>query len=133
MDSRRWQVLALITMAVGGVGFGIWLFRTGFTTLGCYWIGLFLWSGRQFTVWLIAPARAPKDALPTLASRGRRLLLSIICLLAAAVCAVGVYLWHWWPEQWQAGFCFVLFGLPVLAPVTITEIRSRLKVIRPTE
>jgi hypothetical protein len=34
IDSRRWQILALITMALVGVGFGIWLVRTGFITLG---------------------------------------------------------------------------------------------------
>jgi hypothetical protein len=28
---RQWQILALIVMAVVGVGLGIWLFRTGFT------------------------------------------------------------------------------------------------------
>ena len=38
------------------------------------------------------------------------------------VCAVGVYLWRLWPEEWQAGLVFVLFGLLVLAPVTIKEI-----------
>ena len=36
-------------------------------------------------------------------------------------------LWWWWPEQWQAGLVFVLFGLLVLLPVTIKEIQSRRK------
>jgi len=38
-------------------------------------------------------------------------------------------LWRLWPEQWQAGLVFVLFGLLVLAPVTIKEIQSRRKAL----
>jgi hypothetical protein len=124
---RQWQILALIVMAVVGVGLGIWLFRTGFTVLGCTYIGLFLWRGQQFAVWLIATHTAPSDVTPPLSSTWQRLLLSIICLLGAGVCAVGVYLWHLWPEEWQAGLVFVLFGLLVLAPVTIKEIQLRKK------
>ena len=75
----------------------------------------------------MAPFKAPSDITPPPISRGQRLLLSVICLLGAAVCAVGVYLWRLWPEQWQAGLVFVLFGLLVLAPVTIKEIQSRRK------
>jgi hypothetical protein len=36
-------------------------------------------------------------------------------------------LWRLWPEEWQAGLVFVLFGLLVLAPVTLKEIQSRRK------
>ena len=124
-DNRQWQILALMTMALVGVAFGVWLLREGFATLGCIWIGLFIWRGQQFAVWFSAPAKAPSDVAPSLTSRWQRLLLSIVCLLGAAVCAVGVYLWRLWPEEWQAGLVFVLFGLLVLAPVTIKEIQSR--------
>jgi hypothetical protein len=34
-----------------------------------------------------------------------------------------------WPEQWLAGLVFVLFGLLVLAPVTVKEIQSRRKAL----
>ena len=125
--SRRWQILALMTMALVGVGFGIWLLLQGFVSLGCICIGVFLWRGQQFTVWFIAPVKAPSDVTPPLTSTWQRLLLSVICLLGAAVCAVGVYLWPLWPEEWQAGLVFVLFGLLVLAPVTIKEIQFRRK------
>jgi len=58
------------------------------------------------------------------------------CVLGAAVCAVGVYQWRLWPEEWQAGLVFILFGLLVLAPVTIREIQFRRKALalaeRPT-
>jgi hypothetical protein len=127
--SGRWQILALITMALVGVGFGIWLLRVGFVGLGCAWVGLFLWRGQQFAVWFIAPARAPSDFTPPLTSRWQSFLLSIVCLLGAAVCAVGIYLWRLWPEQWQAGLVFVLLGLLVLAPVTIKQIQSRRKAL----
>jgi hypothetical protein len=127
--SRRWQILALMTMALVGVGFGIWLLRQGFVSLGCIWIGVFLWRGQQFAVWFIAPVKAPSDVTPPLTATWQRLLPSVICLLGAAVCAVGVYLWHLWPEEWQAGLVFVLFGLLVLAPVTIKEIQFRRKAL----
>ena len=127
--SPRWQILALIAMALIGVGFGVWLLRAGFITLGCFWIAVFLWRGQQFAVWFIAPVRAPSDVTSPLTSRWQRLLLSLVCLLGAAVCAVGVYLWRLWPDQWQAGLVFVLLGLLVLAPVTIKEIRSRRKAL----
>ena len=129
IGSRRSQILALIAMALVGVFFGIWLFRAGFTILGCLYVGVFLWRGQQFAVWFIAPARAPSDVTPPLTSWWQRLLLSIVCLLGAAVCAIGVYLWRLWPEEWQAGLVFVLFGLLVLAPVTIKEIQSRRKAL----
>jgi hypothetical protein len=129
ITSRQSQILALIAMAFVGVGFGIWLLRAGFITLGCVFIGAFLWRGQRFTVWFIAPRKAPSDVTPPLTSRSQRLLLSIVCLLGAAVCAVGVYLWRLWPEQWQAGLVFVLFGLIVLAPVTVKEIQSRRKAL----
>src|SRR5271156_159065 len=124
-DRRRWQVLALILMSLVGVVFGIWLFRAGFTILGSLWVGIFLWRGQQFAVWLVAPRRSPSDVTPPLSSGWQRLLLSIVCFLGAAVCAVGVYLWRLWPEQWQAGLVFILFGLLVLAPVTFKEVQLR--------
>jgi hypothetical protein len=127
VGSSRRQILLLIAMALVGVGFGIWLLRAGFVTLGCAWIGVFLWRGQQFTAWFIAPVKAPSDVTLPLSSWWQRLLLSIVCLLGAAVCAVGVYLWRLWPEEWQAGLVFVLFGLLVLAPVTLKEIQSRRK------
>src|SRR5258708_2153833 len=119
VGSRRWQILALIAMALVGVGFGIWLLRAGFITLGCVWIGLFLWRGQQFAVWFIAPVRAPSDVTPPLTSTWQRLLLSIICLLGAAICAVGVYLWRFLPEQRQAGLVFFFSWLLFLSPWTI--------------
>jgi peptidoglycan/LPS O-acetylase OafA/YrhL len=129
MGSRQWQILGLILMALIGVGLGIWLLRAGDTTLGCVCVGVFLWRGQQFSVWFIAPTSAPSDTSPPLTSRWQRLLWSIVCVLGAAVCAVGVYLWRWWPEEWQAGLVFVLLGLLVLAPVTIKEIQCRRKAL----
>ena len=129
MGSRQWQILGLILMALIGVGLGIWLLRAGYTALGCVWVGVFLWRGQQFSVWLIAPSSAPSGTTPPLTSRWQRLLLSIVCLLGAAVCGVGVYVWRLWPEEWQAGLVFVLFGLLVLAPVTVREIQSRRKTL----
>ena len=73
--------------------------------------------------------QGPVDVTPPLTSTWQRLLLSIICLLGAAICAIGVYLWRLWPEEWQAGLVFVLFGLIVLAPVTIKEIQFRRKAL----
>ena len=124
-SNRQRQIFGLIVMAVIGVGFGIWLLRTGFLALGSLWVGVFLWRGQQFVVWFLAPVKAPSGGTPPLTSKWQRLLLSIVCLLGAAVCAIGIYLWRWWPEQWQAGLVFVLFGLLVLAPVTVKEIQSR--------
>jgi len=42
IGSRRWQVLALVAMALIGVAFGIWLLRASFITLGCFWVCEFL-------------------------------------------------------------------------------------------
>lgn len=127
VGNRRWQILALIAMALVGIFGGIWLLRAGFNTLGCVCICVFLWRGHQFAVWFIAPRLAPSDVSHPFTSWWQRLLLSIVCLLGAAVCAIGVYLWRLWPQEWQAGLVFILFGLIVLAPVTITEIRFRRK------
>jgi len=125
ISNRRWQILGLIAMALVGICFGVWLLRRGFVAAGCVGIGIFLWRAQQFIVWFISPAKAPSDSTPAITSSGQRLLLSIICLLGAAVCAVGIYVCWLWPDEWQAGLVFVLFGLVVLAPVTIKEIQSR--------
>jgi hypothetical protein len=127
ISRRRWQILALIAMALIGIGLGVWLLRTGFVALSCLYIGVFLWRMQQFVVWFIFPVKAPSDRTLPMTSRWERLLLSVVCLLGAAVCAVGVYLWRLWPDEWQAGLVFVLFGSLVLAPVTIKEIHSRKK------
>src|ERR1700731_4786563 len=127
MTNRQWQTSVLITTALVGIAFGIWLFRSGFVTLGCFWMGVFLWRGQQFLVWLVVPTKAPSEVTPQFTSTSQRVLLSTICLLGAAVCAVGVYLSWWWPEEWQAGLVFILFGLLVLAPVTLREIQLRRK------
>ena len=112
-------------MSLVGVTLGIWLTRAGFIGLGSLFIGVFLWRAQQFSLWLIAPSGVPSDVTPPLTSSWQRILLSIVCLLGAGVCAVGVYLWRVWPGEWQAGFAFVLFGLFVLAPVTVREIQLR--------
>jgi hypothetical protein len=127
MSGRRpWQILALIIMSLAGVVFGIWLSRAGVIALGCLFIGVFLWHARQFASWLIAPGRVPSRVTPRMSSRWQRLLLSIVCLFGAAVCGVGVYFWRLWPEEWQAGLVFVLFGLLVLAPLTIWGVKKLL-------
>ncbi|HSY98057.1 MAG TPA: hypothetical protein VK788_01060 [Terriglobales bacterium] len=126
---RRWQILALIVMALVGVVLGVWLFRAGFTVLGCVYVTVFLWRGQQFALWLIAPSMAPSDVILPMSSRLQRFLLSIICLFGGAVSAIGVYLWRVWPEEWQAGVVFVLFGFLVLAPVTVKEIQFRRKAL----
>jgi hypothetical protein len=112
-------------MSLIGVVLGIWLTWLGFIGLGSLFIGVFLWRAQQFALWLIAPNQVPSDFTPPLISSWQRLLLSVVCLLAAGVCAVGVYLWRSWPEEWQAGLTFVLFGLLVLAPVTVREVQLR--------
>jgi hypothetical protein len=132
ISDRRFKILALITLAFVGAGVGMWLLTRGFVGLGCLWIGVFIWRAQQFIVWFISPIKAPADDAPLVTRKWERLLLSIVCLLGAGVCAVGVYLCRLWPEQWQAGFVFVLFGLLVLAPVTVTEIRSRRKTAETT-
>ena len=126
VSSRRQKILALTVLALVLVGFGVWLIKMGYLGLGCLFIAVFGWRVQQFVVWFIAPSKAPEDYHShPLTSRWQRVLLSIVCLLGAGVCAVGVYLCRLWPEQWQAGFVFILFGLLVLVPVTVTEIRSR--------
>src|SRR5208282_2572444 len=125
MTSRTWKISCLVAMSLIGVILGIWLTWAGSIGLGSLFIGVFLWRAQQFALWLIAPRSAPSDVTPPLISSRQRLLLSIVCLLGAAVCGVGVYLWRLWPEEWQAGLTFVLFGLLVLAPVTIREVQLR--------
>jgi hypothetical protein len=49
----------------------------------------------------------------------------ILIGLACTVSGIGVYLCYWWPEEWQAGLVFVLFGMIVIIPGTINEIRFR--------
>src|SRR5208283_2865519 len=125
MTSRTWKIWCLIAMSLVGVILGIWLTWAGFTVLGSCFVGVFLWRAQQFALWLIVPSRVPSDATLSLSSSWQRLLLSIVCLLGAAVCGVGVYLWRLWPEEWQSGLVFVLFGLLVLAPVTVREVQLR--------
>jgi hypothetical protein len=125
MGNRRWQILGLMAMAVVGIVFGVWLFREGFVGLGCFWMAVFLWRAQQFAVWFISPIKAPSNVVAPLASKTQRMLLSVICLIAASVCAVGIYLCRLYPEDWQAGFVIVLFGLVVLAPVTLKEVQLR--------
>jgi hypothetical protein len=124
---RPWQILALMIMSLVGVAFGIWLSSAGFIALGCLFIGIFLLGARQLAFWLIAPSSVPSGATPSMSSRWQCLLLSVVCLFGAAVCGVGVYLWRLWPEEWQAGLVFILFGLLVLAPVTMWEAQLRRK------
>jgi hypothetical protein len=112
-------------MSIVGVAFGIWLLRAGFVVIGSAFVGIFLWRAQQFVVWLIVPASAPSQATPPLSSPRQKILLSIICLLGAAVCVIGLYLCILLPDEWQAGLVFVLFGLVVLIPVTIWEIQNR--------
>jgi hypothetical protein len=135
MSGRQKRILALVVMSLIGIGFGGWLVRRGFVYLGCLFVSVFIWRAQEFLVWFITPFKAPDDYYaPPLTSRWQRVLLSVICLVAGIVCAVGVYLWRLWPEQWEAGFVFVLFGLLVLIPVTVTEIRTRRRSVetRPT-
>jgi hypothetical protein len=54
----------------------------------------------------------------------RKILISLAC----GVSGIGAYLCYWWPQQWQAGFIFVLFGMIVIVPVTFQEIRFRRRV-----
>ena len=79
------------------------------------------------------PGKIPSDFTPTLSSRWERLLLMVIlmviCVFGTAVCAVGTYIWRSWPEEWQAGVVFLLFGLLILVPVTIQEIQLRRRAI----
>jgi|SRR5215469_13430607 len=123
--SRRLQALSLVIMSLVGIAFGVWLLRAGFVFLGCGFIGVFLWRALQSAVWLVAPGRAPSNVTPRLNARWQHFLLTVVCLLGAGVCAVGLYLCFWWPEQWQAGFVIILFGLIVLVPVTIWQVQNR--------
>ena len=116
-------------MSLAGVALGIWLAWAGSTVLGSVFIGLFLWLAQQSALWLVAPGSAPSDVTLGMTSSWQRLLLSIICLIGAAVCGLGIYLWSLWPEEWQAGLVFILFGLLVLAPVTIWELQVRRKTL----
>jgi hypothetical protein len=123
--NRQLQILLLVFASLLGIVIGVWLLSAGFVALGCAFIALFLWRGQQFAIWLAVPRMAPADVTPPLSSLWQRLLLSIVCLLGAGTCAVGVYLWRMWPEEWQVGLVFILFGLIVLAPVTMWTIRTR--------
>ena len=131
VDARRqrWQVWTLIGISLVGVAFGIWLCWAGFPLMGSLCLGVFLWRAQQFALWLVVPRMIPSDTTPTLGSCWEHLLLLVICLLGTAVCAVGAYIWRWWPEHWQAGLVFLLFGLLILAPVTIREIQLRRRAI----
>lgn len=127
MNKRIAATLILILMACTGVGLGIWLFRSGEVVLGSLWIAVWTWSARVYAIWLIVP-RKPIVAEP-LASLWQRVTLAIVCLLAAGVCGIGAYIWHLWPDEWQAGLVFILFGMIVLIPVTVTEIQLRKKLL----
>ncbi|MGD0761524.1 MAG: hypothetical protein ABR921_21715 [Candidatus Sulfotelmatobacter sp.] len=129
-DRRQWQVWVLFALSLAGVALGIWLVRGGFAILGCLLMGVFLWRAQQFVGWILVPGIVPPDATLRLESRGQRVLLALASLLGAALCALGVYLWRFWPEQWQAGLVFVLFGFLVLAPVTIWGIQARRNIFR---
>jgi hypothetical protein len=59
MIGRRRQILMLTLISLVGVLFGIWLFLAGFALHGCVYIGVFLWCGQKFAVWLIPPAIVP--------------------------------------------------------------------------
>jgi uncharacterized integral membrane protein len=127
---QRWQVWTLIGMSLVGVTFGIWLCWADFPFIGSLWLGVFLWWARQLAVGLVASRKISTDIAPPLSSWLDRLLLWVICLLGMAVCAVGVYVWRLWPEEWPAGLVFLLFGVLILAPATIREIQLRRKAIR---
>ena len=115
-------------MSFVGVELGVWLFRKGEVILGSAFIALWLWNEHRFALWLTVP-RTPAVTQP-LGSFWERLSLTIACFLAAGICGVGAYFWRLWPEQWQAGFVFILFGLIVLIPVTIREIQLRCGTLR---
>ncbi len=125
LGRRRWQVVSLLAMSLIGVALGIWLTVAGFPLLGSLFIAVFLWRAQQFSLWLVVPTAVPRDVPGPMNGRWQRALLSIIVLLGAVICGVGVYLCQMWPEDWQAGLVFVLFGLIVLLPVTIREVQLR--------
>jgi hypothetical protein len=129
MSGRRKQIVALMAMVTAIIGLGIWLILADFVGLGCFFVAVFLWRLQQLAIWLIAPEKAPSVTSQPITSKWHRLLLSVICIVAAGVCSLGIYLWWWWPEQWQAGLVVILFGLAVLAPVTVQEIRFRKRLI----
>ena len=58
---------------------------------------------------------------PATESIVRKILIGI----AACIAAIGVYLSFWWSAQWQAGLCITLFGMVVLVPTAVQEIRFR--------
>lgn len=43
--------------------------------------------------------------------------------LAAGLSGLGLYLCYWWPKEWQAGFVIFLFGMIVIIPTAVQEIR----------
>jgi hypothetical protein len=126
---QQWQVWTLIGMSLVGITFGIWLCWADFPFIGSLWLGVFLWWARQLVVGLVAPRKIPSEVAPTLTSWWERLTIGVICLLGIVVCAVGIYLWRSWPEEWQAGLVFLLFGLLILTPVTLREIQLRRRAI----
>jgi hypothetical protein len=131
--SLRQNTFLLIGLLIGiscaGVGLGFWLFHAGFVLLGCIEIGVWLWNAQRFALWLLAPPKTATIEQPL--GRAQRLLLALLCLVAAGVSAWGVYWWYLSPEDWQAGLVFILFGLIVLIPVTMKEVRLRRKPYAP--
>ena len=127
MNKRITATLILVLMACIGIGLGMWLFRSGEVVLGSLSIALWTWNARLYAIWLIVPRR-PIAAKP-FASLWQRVTLATVCFLAAGICGVGAYIWRLWPEEWQAGLVFILFGMIVLIPVTIREIQLRMKLL----
>lgn len=123
--NRSWIILPLVLMSLVAIGLGVWLCFRGQALLGCFWIGAWLYAAQRYSIWLIAPGTAPRESRPAFVSMTQRLLFGSVTFGAAAVSAIGVYLCYWWPEEWQAGFVFVLLGLIVLLPVSVTEVRFR--------
>jgi len=54
----------------------------------------------------------------------RKILIGLACVVSG----IGAYLCYWWPEEWQAGFVFVLFGMIVIIPVVVQEVRFRRRI-----
>jgi hypothetical protein len=124
MAAKQKQIALLVAMSLIGFACGVWLFRAGLILLGCVYMALWLWNAHRFAILLSLPIDPSDRAIgsPPM-SRGQRVLLALLSLAAAAVSAIGVYIWYISPPDWQAGLVFILFGLIGLIPVTISELR----------